>query len=90
MLTDNGIQFTGRAKNIYALHYILDRVCDENGIEHRLTKPYHPWTNGHVNISSIRVHQHGANGSKKGDPVALSAIVSNRLPGNTWVDRGAV
>lgn len=26
--------------------HIFDRVCDEHGIEHRLTKPYHPWTNG--------------------------------------------
>ncbi|MBJ7544153.1 transposase, partial [Rhodomicrobium udaipurense] len=22
------------------------RVCDEHGVEHRLTKPYHAWTNG--------------------------------------------
>ena len=26
--------------------HIFDRVCLEHGIEHRLTKPYHPWTNG--------------------------------------------
>src|ERR671927_394250 len=26
--------------------HIFDRVCRENGIEHRRTKPYHPWTNG--------------------------------------------
>ena len=26
--------------------YIFDRVCDEHGIEHRLTKPYLPRTNG--------------------------------------------
>ncbi len=26
----------------------LDAVCDANGIEHRLTKPNHPWTNGQV------------------------------------------
>ena len=26
--------------------HIFDRVCMNNGIEHRLTKPYHPWTNG--------------------------------------------
>jgi hypothetical protein len=26
--------------------HIFDRVCREHGIEHRLTKPYHPWTNG--------------------------------------------
>lgn len=24
------------------------RVCKQNGIEHRLTKPNHPWTNGQV------------------------------------------
>lgn len=23
-------------------------ICDANGIEHRLTKPNHPWTNGQV------------------------------------------
>src|SRR3546814_8303929 len=28
------------------LIHIFERVCLENGIEHRLTKPYHPWTNG--------------------------------------------
>ena len=26
--------------------HIFDRVCMANAIEHRLTKPYHPWTNG--------------------------------------------
>ena len=26
--------------------HIFDRVCNENAIEHKLTKPYHPWTNG--------------------------------------------
>ncbi len=44
-LTDNpvssevgrGIQFTNMAHHKYAFH-IFDRVCDENGIEHRRTK----------------------------------------------------
>jgi len=27
---------------------MFDRRCRENGIEHRLTKPNHPWTNGQV------------------------------------------
>ena len=48
VLTDNGIQFTNRACDRYAFHHIFDRVCDENGIEHRLTKVKHPWTNGQV------------------------------------------
>jgi transposase-like protein len=48
VLTDNGIQFTNRACDRYAFHHIFDRVCDENSIEHRLTKVKHPWTNGQV------------------------------------------
>ena len=26
----------------------FDTICEAHGIEHRLTKPYHPWTNGQV------------------------------------------
>jgi transposase InsO family protein len=54
VLTDNGMAFAdlpknrGRYPEIEAFFggHIFDRVCDEHGIEHRLTKPYHPWTNG--------------------------------------------
>ena len=48
VLTDNGIQFTSRARDIHDSQHIFDRVCDEHGIEHRLTKVNHPWTNGQV------------------------------------------
>ena len=48
VLTDNGVQFTNHAHHTYAFHHIFDRVCDENGIEHRLTRINHPWTNGQV------------------------------------------
>jgi transposase InsO family protein len=48
ILTDNGIQFTNQERHQYALHHIFDRVCDENDIEHRLTKVKHPWSNGQV------------------------------------------
>jgi len=48
ILTDNGVQFTERKTNTMALEHIFDRVCRENGIEHRLTKVNHPWTNGQV------------------------------------------
>jgi transposase InsO family protein len=53
VLTDNGIQFTfpPRYKDgptaTYVTH-MFDMRCRENGIEHRLTKVKHPWTNGQV------------------------------------------
>jgi Integrase core domain len=53
VLTDNGIQFTFPPR--YAdgptaryVKHMFDMRCRENGIEHRLTKPNHPWTNGQV------------------------------------------
>ncbi|KUZ71887.1 hypothetical protein WI38_26815 [Burkholderia ubonensis] len=48
VLTDNGIQFTNRARDRFAFEHIFSRTCRESGIEHRLTKVKHPWTNGQV------------------------------------------
>src|SRR5215204_92609 len=48
VLTDNGIQFTNRLKDRLTFKHLFDRVCEEHGIEHRLTKVKHPWTNGQV------------------------------------------
>jgi transposase InsO family protein len=48
ILTDNGIQFCNHERHRYAFPHIFDRVCVANGIEHRLTKINHPWTNGQV------------------------------------------
>jgi transposase InsO family protein len=48
VLTDNGVQFTNRKTDVHAFEHIFDRVCREHGIEHRLTKIKHPWTNGQV------------------------------------------
>ena len=48
ILTDNGIQFANRTKDRYAFPLLFDRICKSNEIEHRLTKPNHPWTNGQV------------------------------------------
>jgi transposase InsO family protein len=54
VLTDNGMAFAdlpknrGRHPEIEAIFggHIFDRVCEEHRITHKLTKPYHPWTNG--------------------------------------------
>jgi transposase-like protein len=52
VLTDNGMAFADLPKNRegpsrrFLGPHVFDRVCIEHGIEHRLTKPYHPWTNG--------------------------------------------
>ena len=62
VLTDNGVQFTTPGNVASAAKLIreaLDRgelvwahgfelVCAQNGIDHRLTRPNHPWTNGQV------------------------------------------
>ena len=48
ILTDNGIQFANRESDRYAFPLLFDRICAKYGIEHRLTKPNHPWTNGQV------------------------------------------
>jgi transposase InsO family protein len=49
VLTDNGVQFCDAPHNrsgpssMFRVHR-FDRVCREHGIEHRLTRPNHPWT----------------------------------------------
>ena len=48
ILTDNGKQFTLPANTKRRSKQDFDTICEANGIEHRLTKPYHPWTNGQV------------------------------------------
>ena len=48
VLTDNGVPFTRRKQDLWDGQHIFDRVCDEHGIEHRLTQVNHPWTNGQV------------------------------------------
>lgn len=53
VLTDNGVQFCDQPSRRsgptarWRLH-LFDRVCRQYEIEHRFTKPNHPWTNGQV------------------------------------------
>ena len=53
VLTDNGIQFTfppryANGPTATWITHMFDMRCDEHGIEHRLTKIKHPWTNDQV------------------------------------------
>jgi transposase InsO family protein len=48
VLTDNGQQFTNLPHQKLAPPHIFNGVCEEHQIEHRLTQPAHPWTNGQV------------------------------------------
>ncbi len=50
-LTDHGIQFAEQPRNrntAWSRQMPFDMICEANDIEHRLTKPNHPWTNGQV------------------------------------------
>ena len=48
VLTDNGVQFIPQSHYCLPDGHSLDRICREYGVEHRLTKPAHPWINGQV------------------------------------------
>jgi transposase InsO family protein len=48
VLTDNGKQFTGRFTKPYPAEVLFERICRENGITHRLTKPRTPTTTGKI------------------------------------------
>ncbi|MBB3710037.1 transposase InsO family protein [Aminobacter aminovorans] len=62
MLTDSGTHFTDpagdgwthqdikamRAQNVPFRCHAFEAACTDLDIEHRLTKPRHPWTNGQV------------------------------------------
>src|ERR1700681_2604069 len=53
ILTDNGIQFCDLPRHRSGptakwRTHMFDLLCQEHGIEHRMTKPNHPWTNGQV------------------------------------------
>jgi hypothetical protein len=46
-----GIQFAEQPRNrntVYSRPMRFNMICEANGIEHRLTKPNHPWANGQV------------------------------------------
>ncbi len=87
MLTDNGMAFAdlprnrGRHPEIEAVSggHIFDRVCDEHGIEHRLTKPYHPWTNGQAERMNRTVKDATIKAFHYPDLEALKVLLSTSI-----------
>jgi len=61
VLTDNGKEFTDRFQNGGERkptgRHDFDRFCIEHGIEHRLTRPYTPQTNGMIERFNGRVDE---------------------------------
>lgn len=59
LLTDNGREFTdrafGRREKDASGEHEFDALCQALGIEHRLTKPRHPQTNGMVERFNGRI-----------------------------------
>jgi hypothetical protein len=48
VLSDNGKQFTGRHVRPQPVEVLFERICRENGITQRLTKPRSPTTTGKI------------------------------------------
>jgi hypothetical protein len=48
VLTDNGKQFTGRHTRPQPVEVLFERICRDNGITARLTKPRSPTTTGKI------------------------------------------
>ncbi|WP_131768697.1 IS481 family transposase [Candidatus Protofrankia californiensis] len=48
VLTDNGGQFTGRHLKPMPVQVLFEKVCHDNGIKQRLTKPRSPTTTGKI------------------------------------------
>jgi transposase InsO family protein len=48
VLTDNGKQFSGRHMRPHPVEVLFERVCRENGVNQRLTKPRSPTTTGKI------------------------------------------
>jgi transposase InsO family protein len=48
VLRDKGVPFTPQPHQFLPGGHGVDRICRAYGVEYRLTKPAHPWTNGQV------------------------------------------
>lgn len=82
VLTDNGKQFTGRFTKPRPTEVLFERICRENGITVRNTKPRSPTTTGkierwHKTVRTEFLSAHGAFASLEHAQDALDAWVSS-------------
>ena len=92
-LTDNGKEFTDRLfasrARVPTGEYEFDKLCAELGIEHRLTKPRTPQTNGMVErfngrISDVPQSHHFVSGEDLAQTLYRYALLYNQqLPQST-------
>ena len=78
VLSDNGKQFTGRFGRPRPAEVLFERICRENGITQRLTKPRSPTTTGkierlHQTLQQELLNVHGPFGSIEDAQAALDA-----------------
>jgi transposase len=74
ILTDNGSEFTdrfavdmkGKPEGEPSGAHPFDKICTAKGIKHRLTRPYHPQTNGMVERFNRRIAEAIRNAPKAG------------------------
>jgi transposase InsO family protein len=80
VLTDSGILFADLPKNRRGptarfRGHPFDRICLLHGIDHRLTKPNHPWTNGQVE-RMIRTIKEARFSATTTTPMTSCAVIS--------------
>ena len=78
VLTDNARVFTGRFTRPMAAEVMFERICRENGITARLTKPHSPTTTGkierlHQSLQGELLDDHGSFDSLEAAQTAVDA-----------------
>jgi transposase InsO family protein len=82
VLTDNGVQFTGKYLRPRQTEVLFDQICRHNGIDHLLTKIRSPTTTGkierwHQSIQTELLDDHGPFDSLDAAQTAVDAWVAD-------------
>jgi transposase InsO family protein len=82
ILTDNGLEFTdkyARGNTKASGNHLFDQACTEDNIEHRLTAPFTPQTNGMVERANGTIKQGTIKAQEYGDLKALEKDLNQFL-----------